>query len=51
MIELFHLLNSQSAPLKPDGQAQVYVAIPSVQFPPLLQGFPMQSFTSVIFKD
>ena len=37
---------SQSVPVYPGTQAQLYSLMPSVQFPPLSQGLAMQSLTS-----
>ena len=44
------LLISQSVPVNPAGQVQVYLAMPSTQDPPLLQGFPLQSSISEMHK-
>ena len=45
-LNIINILISQSVPLNPLGQMQSYDAIPSTHFPPLLQGFSMQSSIS-----
>ena len=44
------VLISQSVPVNPAGQVQVYEAMPSTHDPPLLQGFPLQSSISEIHE-
>ena len=44
------ILVSQSNPLNPAGHSHVYEATPSWHVPPLLQGSPMQSSISEIYK-
>ena len=45
-----NILISQSCPLKPFGQMQVYEAIPSSHVPPLLHGVSIQSSMSEMYQ-